>query len=86
MAKARRGRKAKSASRKRISFKVTKAMNDAIDAAHKTGVKVQIVGDVKGKQLEFDPKALADLLKQSKPVAFVALNAPFKTKSLTAPL
>ena len=86
MAKARRGRKAKSTRRKRISFGVTKAMQDAIDAAHGTGVQVKIVGDVKGKQLELDPKALADLLKLSSPIAFVALNAPFKTKSLTAPL
>ena len=86
MAKARRGRKAKAASQD-ISFEVTPAIQAAIDAAKQMFDTVEIVGDVKNGKLELDPKVLAALAKKtSSTIAFIALNAPFRTKALTCAL
>jgi len=88
MARARRARRAKRARRGAISFRVSPQIQRAIDTARKQG-RVVIVGEVRGGRIEMSPQGLAAATSIARrlprsQVAFVALNAPFKTKALTA--
>jgi hypothetical protein len=83
-----------------ISFSVPKKIKRAIDAAKTEVTKAVIVGKVRAGHVEFEPAQLAKVTKQGKKksmkmkkstsasgeIIFVALNAPFRTKALTAAL
>jgi hypothetical protein len=69
----------------KISFKVSTKVSKALKQMASEGRKVRVVGQVKkGGVVEIDYKGLAELSKKfpKSTIAFVALNAPFKTKAL----
>jgi prolyl-tRNA editing enzyme YbaK/EbsC (Cys-tRNA(Pro) deacylase) len=85
-AKARRITKGKKGS---ITFKVSPKVQHAIDTAKAQGRKVVVVGGVKGGQIQMNPQELAAAAALTKKypqstIAFVALNAPFKTRAVTS--
>lgn len=89
MARARRRRGAKRARRGAISFTVSPQIQRAIDTARRQGRRVVIVGEVRGGRIQMSSQGLAAAtsIARRRPraqVAFVALNAPFKTKASTA--
>jgi hypothetical protein len=68
---------------------VSSRIRRAIETMKKHGHKVVLVGEVKGSNIEVSPQGLAAAtsLKRRRPrasVAFVALNAPFRTKASAA--
>jgi predicted regulator of amino acid metabolism with ACT domain len=72
-----------------ISFRVSPKVRNAIDTVRKQGRKVVILGVVKGGKIEMSPQGLAAAtsFQRRQPratIAFIALNAPFKTKAVTA--
>ena len=72
--------------RGRISFRVSGDMKKAIAAAQKSVKTVKVVGRIKaGGVLEISEADLAAVTRKAgrQKVAFIALNAPFKTKALT---
>lgn len=71
--------------RGRISFKPSPKVQQALDNMEKEGRKVRVVGQVRRGKVEMDPAELAEVTKKfpKSNIAFVALNAPFKTKALT---
>ncbi|PWU22916.1 MAG: hypothetical protein C5B48_09495 [Candidatus Rokuibacteriota bacterium] len=68
---------------------MSRQIQHAIDTARTQGRRVVIVGEVRGGRIEMSPQGLAAAtsIARRRPrsqVAFIALNAPFKTKALTA--
>jgi hypothetical protein len=89
MARGRRGRGRNTQSG--ISFNVPSNIRRAVAAAKKEVRTVVIVGKVRAGNLEIQPAQLARVTKRGKTKArreiiFLAVNAPFKTKALTAAL
>jgi hypothetical protein len=68
----------------RVSFKVSRKVAKALDQMATEGRKVRVVGQVKKGLVEIDYKGLAELSRKfpKSTIAFVALNAPFKTRTL----
>jgi hypothetical protein len=68
----------------KISFKVSPKVSKALKRMASEGRKVRVVGQVKKGVVEIDYKGLAELSRKfpKSTIAFVALNAPFKTKVL----
>jgi hypothetical protein len=70
----------------RISFHLSARARKALEEARKNATIVKVVGRVTpGGVLEIDQAGLAAIGRRArtKGVAFIALNAPFKTRALT---
>jgi len=70
--------------KRRISFAVSPSVRKALEQARKNVRTVQVVGRISaGGVLEIDQAALAAIGRRARTakVAFVALNAPFKTRA-----
>jgi hypothetical protein len=72
----------------RISFKPSATVSKALKEMQKAGRKVRVVGRVSGGVLQLNQAALAEVARKypRANMAFVALNAPFKTRALTGSL
>lgn len=70
--------------KRRISFKVSRKAQKALDSLTAEKHKFRVIGKVKGGKLEIDNDELRDFTKRmaKTDVSFVALNAPFKTRAL----
>ncbi len=70
----------------RISFAVSPEVAKALKKMEAEGRKVKVLGQVRKGRLEIDSEELAKFSKQfpNAKIAFVALNAPFKTGAVTA--
>lgn len=74
--------------KRRISFKVSPAVAKALKQMQAEGRKVRVLGEVKRGKLEINYADLAEFRRRfpRATLTFVALNAPFKTKSLGSSL
>jgi len=72
----------------KISFKVSPKVAKALKQMASDGRKVRVVGQVKKGVVEIDYDGLSKIAKEfpKARIAFVALNAPFKTKALAESL
>ncbi len=72
----------------RISFAVSPRERKALEQARKNVRTVQVVGRIRAGVLEINQAAIADVARKarSRKVAFVALNAPFKTRAIIGAL
>lgn len=71
---------------KPVSFKVSKEVKKALQQMKAEGRKVRVVGDVRQGRLHVDLADIAEFTKKhpDSTISFVALNAPFKTKGVSA--
>lgn len=78
-------RRARRRARRRISFKPSPEVAKALEQMAADGRKVRVVGRVKGGLVEISSEEIAEVVRRhpKSNIAFVALNAPFKTKALT---
>jgi hypothetical protein len=76
------------ARRSRISFKPSPKVRKALKQAEATVGTVRVVGRIRAGVLEIDQAAVADVARKARTakVAFVALNAPFKTRAIIGSL
>ena len=85
MSKARKVPRPRKVRKGPISLRVSPKVQQALDKMKAEGRKVQVVGGVERGRVEMDPQGLAAVTKKfpGSTIAFVALNAPFKTRALT---
>ncbi len=84
MRKGRKVRRARRGSKRQVFVKVSSEVAKALKQMQEAGRTVQVVGRVRRGKIEMDAAQLAAVVKLPDPkIAFVALNAPFKTRALT---